>query len=48
MSLSRYLGAAIRALRRLEQRTAKPVATTPDAAAALEAAAAVLPPEHKQ
>ncbi|MFG3023924.1 hypothetical protein ACGFZQ_36295 [Streptomyces sp. NPDC048254] len=48
MGLSRYLGATIRALRRIEQRTARPVATTPEAVAALEAAAAVLPPEHKQ
>lgn len=46
MSLSRYLGAAIRALQKLERRTSRPATTTPDAAAALAAAIAVLPPER--
>ncbi|MEU0036383.1 hypothetical protein [Streptomyces sp. NPDC006333] len=46
MSLSRYLSAVIRALRKLEQRTGRPAATTPDAKAALAAAVALLPPER--
>ncbi|AWW43612.1 hypothetical protein DN051_41505 (plasmid) [Streptomyces cadmiisoli] len=39
VSLHRYLGAAVRALSRLEQRTARPVTMTDEAGLALSAAA---------
>ncbi|GAA3906218.1 hypothetical protein MBT84_47220 [Streptomyces sp. MBT84] len=45
ISLGRYLGAAVRALRKLEQHTAEPVAMTEEARAALAAAASVIPLE---
>ncbi|MGW4344058.1 hypothetical protein ACWEL8_02995 [Streptomyces sp. NPDC004690] len=41
LSLNRYLGAAVRSLRKLEQRTASPVTTTQEAHAAYLAAAAL-------
>ncbi|MGW1046634.1 hypothetical protein [Streptomyces sp. NPDC002547] len=46
ISLSRYLGAAMRALRKLEKHTAQPVAMTQEARAALATALSVIPPER--
>ncbi|MFI5998424.1 hypothetical protein ACIBAC_42075 [Streptomyces sp. NPDC051362] len=42
LSLSRYLGAAIRAMKGIEQRTKRPIATTDNARSALAAAAEVV------
>ncbi|MFE1854934.1 hypothetical protein [Streptomyces sp. NPDC059489] len=46
ISLGRYLGAAVRALQKLEQRKAQSVAMTAEARAALAAVISVIPPEH--